>query len=308
MSEHIDPDDANRDMTIMFADVAGSVELHERLGDIKAHQCIVDFLTAVSVQINLYNGKVTEIIGDEAMCSFDSADDAFVAAVAIQRTVSANTANRLGVRIGMHCGMTGIDSGHPYGDTVNVAARTAALAKSGQIMLTQDIYAQLSADNKIDTRQFCQTHFKGKFRPTQIHEGIWNHSDGTVVSASLFTPPSDRRRRPVSLRVRCNQTELEMLNGSPELLVGRGDVCGLRIESDRASRIHATLKFQGGCLVLSDRSTNGTHVLTGNGNRASDNQDRYLHHEEHTLVSNCVISLGSPVAEQSPLLVYVRFI
>ena len=55
------------ELTIFFADVAGSTRLYETLGDVVAHECIVESLEQISRYVKSNNGFVVEIIGDEIM-------------------------------------------------------------------------------------------------------------------------------------------------------------------------------------------------------------------------------------------------
>ena len=54
------------EMTILFADVAGSVALHEKLGDYEAHRIVVKCLELMSDTVTECDGKVVEIIGEAA--------------------------------------------------------------------------------------------------------------------------------------------------------------------------------------------------------------------------------------------------
>jgi len=90
--------------TVMFADVAGSTSLYEKLGDVAAEQqisSVVDFMIAL---VNAHNGIVIKTIGDEVMCRFSSPSDALKTAVEVQcgmRTRQLSSQTALKVRIGM---------------------------------------------------------------------------------------------------------------------------------------------------------------------------------------------------------------
>jgi hypothetical protein len=300
-------ENTSREMTVMFADVAGSVALYTALGDVQAHQRIVPYLKSMSACIERHQGRVVETIGDEIMCAFTDPDCALNAACEIQETLQRDRKRGLDVRVGLHSGVTSVANGHPFGDTVNVAARVVALAKAGQIMLTDQAYRSLSAAGKSRTRFFRDVYIKGKRTPYTIHQALWDVDDHTLMVECNVAKPAERRH-PVyrlSLRYRDAQTTLE--EGS-ELLLGRGEQCGLRINSETASRIHAILKCHGGRLILTDRSTNGTFIKTMSGNRSADNLELFFHHDEWTTTCNGVLSLGQPVSNQNPDLVHFSFI
>ena len=71
----------------MFADVAGSTQLFEVLGDDKARSAIAETLELLTNVINGHNGTVIKTIGDEVMCTFPEADDSANAATEMQETL-----------------------------------------------------------------------------------------------------------------------------------------------------------------------------------------------------------------------------
>ena len=134
-----------KNIGIMFADVAGSTQLFEILGDDKARSTIAETLELLTNVINAHNGTVIKTIGDEVMCTFPEADDSANAATEMQETLEdANEMRDEGpeikVRIGMHFGPALLEGGDVFGDAVNVAARMAAQAKGGQIITTKTFY------------------------------------------------------------------------------------------------------------------------------------------------------------------------
>jgi hypothetical protein len=289
-------------MTILFVDVAGSVQMHAMLGDAEAHRRIVDILTVMGHLVGRCHGRVIETIGDEIMCAFESADDAFEAACRIQGTLDSEQPEDAYVRAGMHSGVTSEEDGHPFGDTVNMAARVVALAKAGQVMLTGDSFLRLNQTNRSRTSYFSNVYIKGKHEPVAIHQASWNPGDDTVIlNSNRDTPtvPADK----VQLRHRDTDT---ILTEGIELLLGRGPQCELRVISDAASRIHATLKCQGGQLVLADRSTNGTYARTLAEQPSSDSTDVFFHHKVWITSGSGIISLGKPVSSDDANLVYFK--
>jgi len=293
-------------MTVLFADVAGSVELYSALGDLKAHSRIVHFLQSMTALIERHQGQVVETIGDEIMCAFNNTDSALAAACAIQESTRSERELALDVRVGFHSGLTGVENGHPFGDTVNVAARVAALAKAGQIMLTDYAYQRLSNANKSRTRYFSEVYIKGKRAPYVIHQTLWDQEDGTTMMQRNTTKPVERRLHVNRLYLQYKGTEAKLTEGI-ELLLGRGEQCGLRVDSEATSRIHATVKCRGGKLVLTDRSSNGTFVKTMSGKRSSDDSELFFHHDEWMTTCNGVISLGKPITKHNTSLIYFRF-
>lgn len=296
-------ENTSRDLTILFADVVGSVELYAKLGDLEANQRICLFQQSMAILVERNHGRVVEIIGDEIMCMFNETNDALAAACAIQDSLKADREWCLHVRIGMHSGLTGMKNDHPFGDTVNVAARVVALAKAGQIMLTDDACQRLSTASKSRTNYFSDVYIKGKQEPYTIHQALWDQEQGTVIVRSNVDKPLERRRQPSCFVLRHHDAEVLVTEGK-EVLLGRGEQCNLRVYSEAASRIHAILRCRGGRLILADRSTNGTFVRTGAGKRAADNSELFFHHDEWVTTCCGVVSLGKPLSSQDVVLIH----
>ena len=65
---------------VMFADVAGSTAMYENLGDVEARGRISKALDSLISICKKHKGTLVKTIGDEIMCRFKNADDAFNAA------------------------------------------------------------------------------------------------------------------------------------------------------------------------------------------------------------------------------------
>ena len=291
------------EMTVLFADVAGSVELYSEMGDVRAHNMVLRCLERMTFRIEKNLGRVANTIGDEIMCIFDRADCALKAACEIQMALQHEYPNELDVRIGIHSGPTCMDNDQPFGDTVNIAARVVALAKAGQIMLSGHTNERLSDKDRSLTRFFSSVYIKGKRDPYVIHQAILDHNDATRMVNHHGTQPAERRRRKTKVALRYAASEI-IISGGKEFLLGRGMQCGLQINSNAASRIHASLEFDRGKLVITDRSTNGTFVRTKAGKRASDNKEYFVHHGSWTTTSGGILSLGQAIKSPGDNLIH----
>ena len=294
-------DEHTTPMTVMFADVAGSVQLYDQLGDIEAHNIVLNCLNTMSDIIGRFQGRVIETIGDEIMCAFPNADYAMAAACMVQESLHVKN-TPVNVRIGFHAGPTAVENGHPFGDTVNVAARVVALAKAGQILMSHQTYAQLSAANQNRTRHFHRLLLKGKQEPTDIYEIIWDEVDSTKSYSDSALPPA-KRVAVSSVRIQYGHQELLLNQTNHTITMGRSDQCHLVIESQLASRLHATITWQPGNVLFTDQSTNGTFIRTREGKRAQDALDLFLHRENWVMQSGGIISLGEPINNNSSHLI-----
>lgn len=63
-----------QERTILFVDIAGSVELYSRVGNVKGKELVIALLRALHEIVERGKGTVERAIGDELLCLFDRAD------------------------------------------------------------------------------------------------------------------------------------------------------------------------------------------------------------------------------------------
>ncbi len=294
------------EMTVFFADVAGSVQLYDAIGDLRAHEKVVACLNDMTEIVERCDGRVIEIIGDELMSVFTRPDSAFDAACEIQRGFFKQGESQLGVRIGFHFGVTALKDEHPYGDTVNVAARMVNRSKSGQIITNNQTREHLTKLNQARMRYVDRVYIKGKKEPYDLHEVVWDESESTVVLEARNTDYKNRRSSDLSLFLGYAGQEIRLTEASGELVLGRGPRSGLVVYSNAASRLHGVMNCQNGKMVYKDQSTNGTYIRTLKGKRSADGQDTFVHYEEWVSDGSGMLSLGEPLIDDNPNLVYFR--
>lgn len=283
-------------IVVFFADVAGSTQMYEQLGDSVAHECIAESLERIVRQGTLYHGRLIETIGDEVMMTFHQPRDAARAACEIQRLFAASKVKgrTVKVRIGFHYGpIEHTPDGHPFGDSVNVAARVAALCETGRIIATESSLAGLHHSNEFTVRPYQRTRVKGKSEPLVLEEVVWDSEDAT----SLFTMTQTTLVKAPGLSLQLNYRGHQVTLGTdrPSYVIGRGTDCDLIIESGLASRRHCRLEFRWGQVFLVDHSTNGTYVQSQEGKREGDGVSMRLHRRELPLKGKGSISIGTPV-------------
>jgi len=241
----------------MFADVAGSTRLYEHVGDSRALAAVNDCLALVKVVAEGHQGRIVKNIGDEAMAVFPSADLAAEAAAEIQGRLARLPAvgtQPLNMRIGFHVGPAIEADGDVYGDSVNVAARMVALAKGGQVILTEWTSNALSPWLRARTRQVDAMTVKGKIQDIGIFELVCVGEDElTALSTRQAAPPA---------RIRLQHGERDIALGPEHATLSFGrDVQSDVVIADRlASRSHARIERRRDKFVLIDQSTNGTFV------------------------------------------------
>lgn len=275
-----------QNFAILFADIAGSTRLYERLGDIAAREIISALVTGMTGIANRHGGILIKTIGDEIMCRFDDASAAVSGAIAIQeaaRDLTLGSNYPAQIRSGLHYGPALLENNDVFGDAVNVAARMAGLAKAGQIVTTEATVATLTPALATKCRQVDATNLKGKADEFSIHEIVWEENNATMILSSPTSPALATKE--ASLVLEFEGLRLELQAGE-SASIGRSDQCDLAIPSSFASRQHARIEYRRGKFILTDQSTNGTFVVTADGKQV------FLKREELPLWETGLISLG----------------
>jgi class 3 adenylate cyclase len=130
---------ADGTVTVLFTDIEGSTQLTEALGDaewipvLRAHNALV------REQVAAHLGIEVKSQGDGFMLAFASAEDALGCAIEIQRALdrAPSDGHRLRVRIGLHTGEPIREEDDFYGKDVVLAARIAAEARGGEILVSR---------------------------------------------------------------------------------------------------------------------------------------------------------------------------
>ncbi|MBI3201143.1 MAG: YHS domain-containing protein [Myxococcales bacterium] len=132
------------DRAIAFADLAGFTALTEAHGDEDAADLAGAFY-AMAKRCLVGETRLVKPIGDAVLLAGASADDTLTSVLGLAFSVE-HQADFPGLRTGAHFGSVVEREGDVFGSTVNVAARVAAHARSGQILCTRALREALGKD------------------------------------------------------------------------------------------------------------------------------------------------------------------
>ncbi|MEX2394927.1 MAG: adenylate/guanylate cyclase domain-containing protein [Actinomycetota bacterium] len=127
--------------TIVFVDLASFTSLAQIHGDEVAAEILDRFDALVRQLLDAHSGSLVKQIGDAFMLVFPQAADAVRFSVDLDRDVGAEP-NFPAARTGIHCGPVLYRVGDYVGNTVNVAARIAAIANAHEILMTKDVASE----------------------------------------------------------------------------------------------------------------------------------------------------------------------
>jgi len=138
---------------ILFADIADSTSLTERLGDAAFRAKARDLDAALRTVIREHAGTAIEgkLLGDGVLAVFTSARQAIEAALAC---ASAGSDAGLPLHLGLHAGDVIREEGNVYGGAVNVAARISGLSARGEVLVSETVrsLARTSAGVRFEDR------------------------------------------------------------------------------------------------------------------------------------------------------------
>jgi len=192
----------------------------------------------------------------------------------------------LGIHIGCNFGAVLEKAGDLYGDTVNLAARVAGLAKVGQIITTADTVEKLPPVLAERARRLSSAPVKGKQNAVSIYEFLWRDTEDLTA---LGTRTDHGRVARLLLRYEGREWNFE---GPGELSIGRDGACDIVVGDRKASRQHARIERRRDKFVLADHSSNGTWVQF-----AGEKEEVILRREELMLRASGIIGLGHSPAD-----------
>ncbi len=285
----------------MFADVADSTGLYERLGDIEAQFTISQCLGLVRDLVERNRGTVIKTAGDDIMCMFDKAHDALTAAVSVQESLAEEMVFdelKISMHIGVHSGIGLITEGDVFGDTVNVAARVTSAAKAEQILTTRDTIDRLPDNFELNYRPYDKVQVKGRIEPVEIFEILWK---GTTDDLTGVMPANTMMMGKSRLQLRNCGQEFNLTPENTPFVIGRDLECNLTINGTMVSRQHAVIEFRRNKFVLRDQSTNGIYIRPQQGSAF------YIRREEVPLTGEGEISLGKLVDDRPALNIFYKY-
>src|SRR4029453_11546386 len=137
-------------VTFLFTDLEGSTRLWDEHRDAMP-SALARHDAVLRGAVESHGGQVVKTTGDGLHAVFATAPDATAAAVDAQQQLLAEAwalPEPLRVRMGLHTGHAEMRDGDYYGPAVNRAARVAAGAHGGQIVMshaTQELAAEAAA-------------------------------------------------------------------------------------------------------------------------------------------------------------------
>ena len=162
-------------VTFLFTDIEGSTRLVQALDTATYRRLLEEHNELLRAAFRAHDGIERGTQGDSFLVVFRDAPSAVAAAVAAQRSLNAArwpTGSEIRVRMGLHSG-AGVQGGDDYvGVDINRAARIAAAAHGGQILISDSTRALAvrALPNGVDVRDVGEHRLKGLDLPERIYQ------------------------------------------------------------------------------------------------------------------------------------------
>lgn len=130
-------------VTLLFSDIEGSTLLLQQLGD-RYDAVVLEHRRLLRAAWQEHGGYEVSTEGDSFFVAFEHAAAAIAAAITAQRALQSQSWPEdleLRVRMGLHSGPARVEEGDYFGLTVHQAARVAAAAHGGQVIVTESTRA-----------------------------------------------------------------------------------------------------------------------------------------------------------------------
>ncbi|HEY7120963.1 MAG TPA: AAA family ATPase, partial [Solirubrobacterales bacterium] len=191
MRAHMAPDGT---VAILFSDIEDSTVLTERLGDERWLQLLREHNTIFRELLSRHDGYEVKSQGDGFMLAFPDPCEALECAIDVQRAFAEREADEstepLRVRMGLHTGEVISEEGDYFGKNVILAARIAAQALGGEILVSQELRQAVSEDdreangNGLRFDDGRELELKGLAGSHRVYRAEWLESDA-ASSASV---------------------------------------------------------------------------------------------------------------------------
>ena len=294
------------EVAILFADVVGSTQLYETLGDDRARETVAECLEIMKAATEENGGTVIKTMGDEVMATLPAANAAITAAAAMQKRISDNEeliggGHKVSIRIGCHFGPVVQENRDIFGSAVHTANRMTSQAKARQIITTDTMVQNLNEEWQALVRQIDIATVKGKRDEVALYEVLWQPEEATSMLPTIGFEEQGADK-PATLVLSYGGKEVTVDGQRTTISMGRADENDLVVKGNLISRIHARVEKRRHRYFLIDESTNGTFIQT------MDGEEIFVRRDSTELAGEGIIGLGRVAKPGSPLAIHYMLV
>jgi adenylate cyclase len=158
-----------RPPAMMFLDLTGFTRLTEEQGDDAAAELAASLAGLVQRESRRRGGRAVKWLGDGVMFHFVEPPEAV--ACALELVELTPRSGLPPAHVGVTAGPVVFRDGDYFGRTVNVAARIAARAGPGEVLVSDDV-VRLSTTREVRFEEVGPVELKGVSRPVTLHRAL----------------------------------------------------------------------------------------------------------------------------------------
>jgi class 3 adenylate cyclase len=164
-------------VTILFSDIEGSTALNEELGDRRWVKVLAQHDKIVRARVERERGHIIKTQGDGFMVAFAQPAEATRCSTEVQRALAGNGGRSddapIRVRIGIHKGDAVHRDGDLLGRNVALAARIAAEAEGGEILVSEPVRDALASEDGFVVDDGRDVELKGLAGSHRLYAVAW---------------------------------------------------------------------------------------------------------------------------------------
>lgn len=279
-----------QDVAVLSADIAGSTALYEAMGDATARLIVGNAITSLKRICIEHNGRVVAEIGDQIVALFSDAEQAATASCEMHAALSEDEkkkdSSKIHVRIGLHAGPVASNMDALVGETTKIANWASTNAKAEQTLATHALVDRLSGIFRAVSRYVDDETWNFiSLEHIALYEIVWDVESVTAYGGEMHERDA----------LGYDAVEFEYAGKAivvsvkrPVISIGRDARCDIVIPKDLVSRQHLSAQFSRHRCTISDKSTNGSLIVTADGKRVE------LKRESHRLLGHGTIIPGKP--------------
>jgi len=178
---------------IMFTDIVGYTSLMGE-NEEKALEILRKNRSIQKPIIQLYGGVGLKEMGDGNLSRFDSALNAVLCAIEIQKDIQKNATYKL--RIGIHLGDISLEDKDIFGDGVNIASRLESISEPGTIYVSDAIIKAIRGIEEVKYVEIGPVQLKNVSEPVLVYyildKGIAKPNQQRIKNLTRVQPEYDQ--------------------------------------------------------------------------------------------------------------------
>jgi len=155
---------------VVFVDLSGYTRLTEERGDELAARTAIRLAELAAAIVRRHDGRLVKLLGDGVMAAFEHPSGGTLAALDLVAAVEA--AGLPAAHAGVNAGPRIIRDGDYFGHTVNVAARVAGAAESGEVLVTQAVADAAAGAQDLAFTPAGSVALKGVAEPAALYRAV----------------------------------------------------------------------------------------------------------------------------------------